>query len=73
MDKEQVEKLIEEDEDFKKKYKAHKDYERKIERLEKKAHLTPEQTIEKNRLKKLKLALKDEMERKLDESSRKIR
>lgn len=73
MDKERIEKLIEEDEDFKKKYKTHKDYERKIERLEKKAHLTPAETIEKNRLKKLKLALKDEMEVKLDESSRKRR
>jgi len=73
MDKEMVEKLIEEDEDFKKKFKTHKDFERKIERLEKKAHLTPEETIEKNRLKKLKLALKDEMERKVAESSRKRR
>lgn len=73
MDKEMVEKLIKEDEDFKKKFKTHKDFERKIERLEKKSHLTPEETIEKNRLKKLKLALKDEMERKLAESSQKRR
>jgi uncharacterized protein len=73
MDKEVVEKLIKEDEDFKKKFKTHKDFERKIERLEKKSHLTPEEAVEKNRLKKLKLALKDEMERKLAESSRKRR
>ncbi len=73
MDKEMVEKLIGEDEDFKKKYKAHKEYERKIERLEKKANLTPGEELERNRLKKLKLALKDEMERKLAESLQKRR
>ncbi len=68
-----VEKLIEEDEEFRKKYKIHKDYERKIDRLEKKSHLTAEESLEKNRLKKLKLALKDEMEKKLSESSHKKR
>ncbi len=65
MDNKEVEKLLEKDEGFKKTYKTHKDYERKIERLEKKAHLSPADTMEKNRLKKLKLVLKDEMEKKL--------
>lgn len=58
-----VKKLLEEDEAFRKTYKAHKDYENQISRLEKKPHLSAEETVEKNRLKKLKLALKDEMEK----------
>lgn len=58
-----VKKLLEEDAGFKKVYKAHKDYENKLARMEKKAHLNPVETVEKNRLKKLKLALKDEMEK----------
>ncbi|MBI5643793.1 MAG: DUF465 domain-containing protein [Deltaproteobacteria bacterium] len=58
-----IKQLLEEDEGFRKTYKTHKDYENKIARLEKKPHLTAEENVEKNRLKKLKLALKDEMER----------
>lgn len=60
-----VEKLIETDREFKEKYKAHKDYESKLEKLEKKPRLTPSETAEKKRLKKLKLALKDEMKQRI--------
>jgi uncharacterized protein YdcH (DUF465 family) len=60
-----VERLLKEDEAFRDKYRSHRDYENKIARLDKKAHLSGEETVEKNRLKKLKLALKDEMERML--------
>ncbi|MBI1911619.1 MAG: DUF465 domain-containing protein [Deltaproteobacteria bacterium] len=64
-DQELVKKLLEEDEEFKKTFKTHKDYETKLARLEKKPRLTSTETLEKNNLKKLKLALKDEMEKKI--------
>ncbi|MBI5491817.1 MAG: DUF465 domain-containing protein [Deltaproteobacteria bacterium] len=67
---EMVKKLLAEDDAFKKTYKAHKDYENKINRLEKKPRLSAEETVEKNRLKKLKLALKDEMEKIISERRR---
>lgn len=62
-----VKKLIEEDEGFRKAYKAHRDYENRLEKLEKKPRLSSTETLEKNRMKKLKLALKDEMEKRLSE------
>lgn len=62
-EEELVKRLLEEDDGFRKTYKAHKDFENKIARLEKKPHLTAEEMVEKKRLKKLKLSLKDEMEK----------
>lgn len=62
-----VERLLKEDMEFKKSYKSHKDYENKIAKLDKKKQLKPEDEVEINRLKKLKLSLKDGMERKLAE------
>jgi len=62
-----IEKLVSTDDDFKQKYKTHKEYENKLEKLEKTPRLTPSETVEKNRLKKLKLALKDEMKKKIAE------
>lgn len=41
----------------------HKDHERRLEELRSMAFLTPDEEIEEKRLKKLKLHLKDEMER----------
>lgn len=67
-DQDLVRRLIEEDEGFKQAYKAHKDYESKLAKLEKKPRLTAEETVEKNRLKKLKLALKDQMEKTIAKS-----
>ena len=58
-----LEKLLKEDEHFRKTFDAHKSYDRKVDELEKRQHLTDEETFEKKRLKKLKLALRDEMER----------
>ncbi len=55
-------RLLEEDESFKKRYDAHRDYEKQVDAMEKKPHLNVEEVMEKKRLKKLKLALKDEME-----------
>lgn len=63
-----VKKLLDEDEAFRKAYKAHKDYENKLERMEKKPRLSAAETVEKNRLKKMKLALKDEMEHRISKA-----
>ena len=41
----------------------HQDHERRLEELRSKAFLTPDEEIEEKRLKKLKLYLKDQMER----------
>jgi hypothetical protein len=57
-----MKRLLEEDESFKKRFDTHKDYEKKVEAMEKMSHLSVEELMEKKRLKKLKLALKDEME-----------
>jgi uncharacterized protein YdcH (DUF465 family) len=65
-----VKKLLEKDELFRTAYKTHKDYENKLEKLEKKPRLSSTETAEKNKMKKLKLALKDEMEKKLSEYRR---
>lgn len=66
-DQKVVEKLVETDPEFKQKYKTHKDYENILEKLEKKPRLTATETLEKKRLKKLKLALKDEMKQRIAE------
>lgn len=62
-----VKKLLNEDATFRKNYKTHKACEEKLAKLEKKIHLTPADTVEVAKLKKLKLALKDGMMRKIDE------
>ena len=41
----------------------HQDHERRLEVLKQQARLTPEEEMEEKRLKKLKLHLKDQMER----------
>jgi len=65
-----VKKLLEKDELFRNAYKIHKDYENKLEKLQKKPRLSSTETAEKNKMKKLKLALKDEMEKKISEYRR---
>ncbi|MDP2689277.1 MAG: DUF465 domain-containing protein [Deltaproteobacteria bacterium] len=68
-----VKKLLREDAEFKKSYKAHKDFEEKIAKIDRKKRMTPEDEVERNRLKKLKLALKDGMEKRLSEYQAKSR
>lgn len=58
-----LKRLIEENDAFRKAYRAHKEYEKKVAELEKKTHLTSDEELERMRLKKLKLSLKDEMEK----------
>lgn len=65
-----VKKLLEKDELFRNAYKTHKSYENTLEKLEKKPRLSSTETAEKNKIKKLKLALKDEMEKKISEFRR---
>ena len=58
-----LKRLIEENDAFRKAYRSHKEYEKKVAELEKKTHLTSDEELERMRLKKLKLSLKDEMEK----------
>ncbi|MFQ5586404.1 MAG: YdcH family protein [Thermodesulfobacteriota bacterium] len=57
-----IERLIEEDEEFKKTYRTHREYDRQIKKLDQKVGLTPSEQIERKRLQKLKLSEKDRME-----------
>ncbi len=63
-----VERLLEENEAFKKAYNEHKGYKQRVCELEKKGILNSEERLEEKRLKKLKLALKDDMEKMLIEA-----
>jgi len=60
-----VERLLEENDDFRKAYNEHREYKQRVWELEKKGILTEEERLEEKKLKKLKLALKDSMERML--------
>ena len=69
-DQELMKNLLEEDEAFRKTYKAHRDYEKRVSKMDNRPHLSEDEKIEKDRLKKLKLKLKDEMERMLSDRRR---
>lgn len=56
-----INKLLKENIDFKRAYEVHKDCESKLAKLQKRPHLTAKEEIEADRLKKKKLAKKDEM------------
>jgi uncharacterized protein YdcH (DUF465 family) len=64
MDHEQSvrERLAHEDPEFRQLVLRHHDYERQLERLRERGRLSPDEQFEEVRLKKLKLAVKDEME-----------
>ncbi len=57
-----VETLMRENEEFSKAKEAHSELARRVEEMEKKAFLTPQEEMEVKILKKKKLAYKDKME-----------
>ncbi len=62
-DEELIERLMKEDEEFRKVKQAHMQLEKDLEALEGKPFLTPQDEIEIKIIKKKKLALKDQMEK----------
>lgn len=67
--KEVMERILEENEEFRRAYDAHQVYGSKLAEFANKRFLSSEEEYEKKRLKKLKLAEKDKMERILSEQS----
>ncbi|MGK7344660.1 MAG: YdcH family protein [Candidatus Nitrospinota bacterium M3_3B_026] len=67
-EKEIVSRLLSENDEFKRLYEEHQDLEEKVERLASRKAVSPEEEIEMVRLKKLKLAGKDRMERIIQEA-----
>ncbi len=61
-DQEIIEKLIKENEEFRRYMEEHRELEKKVAELEKKLYLTPDEEMEVKRLKKIKLAGKDKIE-----------
>jgi uncharacterized protein len=62
-----IEKLLGDDEDFKKIYSEHRELDDVVRALEEKASLSEDDEVEIKRLKKIKLSLKDRMEAKIRE------
>lgn len=54
--------LLENDDEFKKAYAAHEDYERKLIEMDKRQYLSTEEQLLRKRLQKMKLSEKDKME-----------
>jgi len=67
-EKELVGRLLKENEEFRNVYTQHREYTKKVEKMEKKVVLTGGDEIEKKRLKKLKLAMKDMIEKTISEA-----
>ena len=61
-DEEVMQQLWEENEDFRQLKEEHTWFHRKVEDLDKKSFLTPAEQVQREELKKKKLALKDKME-----------
>ena len=60
-----IEKLLEDDEEFKKIYSEHRELDEVVRSLEEKENASDEDEVEIKRLKKIKLSLKDRMEAKI--------
>lgn len=60
-EEELVSRLLQENEEFRKLYDEHQNLERQIDELQKHLHLSPEEELQVNTLKKLKLQGKDRM------------
>lgn len=56
-----IESLLDEDDELRKLWEQHLDYERRLEELDALPHLTPEEEVERKRIQKLKLAGKDRL------------
>jgi len=61
-DSELIEKLKSENLEFRKLFKEHENYEKQLKAFDNKKYLTTEETIERKRIQKLKLAGKDKIE-----------
>lgn len=61
-----IEKLLENDEEFKQIYFEHRELDEVVNSLERKENLTTDDEVEVRRLKKIKLSLKDRMEAKIN-------
>ena len=57
-----IERLVGRDEELKRCVEEHRELERKLEEFNNRPHLTPEEEIERKRIKKLKLSEKDRIE-----------
>ncbi|MEK6531843.1 MAG: DUF465 domain-containing protein [Deltaproteobacteria bacterium] len=57
-----VKRLLQEDSDFRRKHDEHRDCERDLKKMEKKPRLSASEALDKKKIKKIKLALKDEMQ-----------
>lgn len=64
---ESIEKLLEEDEEYKNIYFEHRELDEVIKNLEEKENSTLDDEVEVRRLKKIKLSLKDRMESRANE------
>ncbi len=64
---ENIEKLLEEDEEYKNIYFEHRELDEVIKNLEEKENSTLDDEVELRRLKKIKLSLKDRMESRANE------
>lgn len=61
-DEELISQWVDKDPELKRRVEEHREFERKLEELEKKAFLTTEEETERKNLKKLKLRGKDQIE-----------
>jgi uncharacterized protein YdcH (DUF465 family) len=61
-DEEVMQRLLDENEEFRQLKEEHNWFHRKVEDLDKKSFLTPTERLQREELKKKKLALKDKME-----------
>jgi len=69
-DEKLIAQLIKENKTLREYMKQHKEYERQLEEYNKRIHLTTEESMERKRIQKLKLAGRDKIERILAEHRR---
>jgi uncharacterized protein YdcH (DUF465 family) len=62
-DLEIIEQMMERDPELKRYVEEHRDYERRLDEFNRRPYLTAEETVERKRLQKLKLAGRDKLER----------